>query len=123
MMTTLAHQLQYKDYDFPYESSASSAYIWKGNMPEMVQLSDGLAVDITHGVQRRHPIHDVDDQVPSIDVVTDEDRRTLKHVADKIPVQVWYVILISTAERFAFFGFREPFRKSTPTLHTMHLPH
>ena len=38
----------------------------------------------------------------------DED---LPRVADSIPVSVWLVILISTLERFAFFGLREPFRK------------
>ncbi|KAK5120443.1 hypothetical protein LTR85_006382 [Meristemomyces frigidus] len=40
----------------------------------------------------------------------DEDRHALPQVADKVPLQVWYVILINTAERFAFFGFREPFQ-------------
>ena len=38
----------------------------------------------------------------------DED---LPHVADRIPVSAWLVILISTLERFAFFGIREPFRE------------
>jgi hypothetical protein len=38
----------------------------------------------------------------------DED---LPHVADRIPVSAWLVILISTLERFAFLGIREPFRE------------
>ncbi|OQE44795.1 hypothetical protein PENCOP_c002G01658 [Penicillium coprophilum] len=34
----------------------------------------------------------------------------LPRVADSISVSVWLVILISTFERFAFFGIREPFQ-------------
>ncbi|KAJ6160298.1 peptide transporter ptr2 [Penicillium chermesinum] len=60
---------------------------------------------VSHPTQQS-PEKAVDRILPNESSTSEE---KLPRVADKIPVSVWLVILVSTLERFAFFGIREPF--------------
>jgi POT family proton-dependent oligopeptide transporter len=79
-------------------------------MPEVVEIGDRLSVDI-RPTQQPPCINEKSSDAGSLHGtrIGDED---LTRVADNIPIAVWLVILISTLERFAFFGIREPFRES-----------
>jgi hypothetical protein len=78
-------------------------------MPEIVEIGDRLSLDIRftqplpHRNEKSSDTHSLHGASSG-----DED---LPRVADDIPLAVWLVILISTLERFAFFGIREPFRE------------
>ena len=80
-------------------------------MPETVEIGDRLSLDIRPTPQLPFTSEKAPGSVGAAGTRGgDED---LPRVADSIPVSVWLVILISTLERFAFFGLREPFRKFT----------
>lgn len=58
-------------------------------------------------------LSDVNEKTPNSNEANEKSNQDeyLPRVADRIPVSAWLVILISTLERFAFFGIREPFRE------------
>jgi hypothetical protein len=78
-------------------------------MSEVVEIGDRPPTD-TRPTQQSPCTNEraTDTTRPNLRSSDDED---LLHVADSISVSVWLVILISTLERFAFFGIREPFRR------------
>lgn len=79
-------------------------------MPEIVEIGPRLSVDIRPTQQSPHTNEKSSDTENSLHGASIGDG-DLPRVADDIPVAVWFVILISTLERFAFFGIREPFRE------------
>lgn len=80
-----------------------------GSMSEVIEIGDRLPTN-TRPRQKSLCTSEraTDTTRPDLRSGHDED---LPHVADSIPVSAWLVILISTLERFAFFGIREPFRR------------
>ena len=47
---------------------------------------------------------------PATDEPTEEERATLRHVADKIPWSAFLVAIIELAERFTYYGLSGPFQ-------------
>ena len=41
---------------------------------------------------------------------TDEEMKTLRHVAEKIPMSCWLVAIVELSERFAYYGLSTPFQ-------------
>jgi len=78
-------------------------------MPEIVEVGDRLSVDL-RPTQQLPCTNEKSFDTDSLHGASSDDE-DLPRVADSIPVAVWLVILISTLERFAFFGIREPFRE------------
>jgi POT family proton-dependent oligopeptide transporter len=78
-------------------------------MAEVLEIESCLQADIRVARQLSH----VNEKTPSSDGANEPSNQVedLPRVADRIPVSAWLVILISTFERFAFFGIREPFRE------------
>ena len=78
-------------------------------MSEAAQIGDRLSVDI-RSTQRLPCANEKSSETNGLHGASSGDE-DLPRVADSIPMAVWLVILISTLERFAFFGIREPFRE------------
>lgn len=79
-------------------------------MAEMAQAQDGLPVEVTIDLQEKSCV-DSSILPASNSEQYRIDMEGLPRVADKVPIQVWFVMLISTSERFAFYGLQAPFRK------------
>lgn len=80
-----------------------------GSMSEVVEIVGRLPTD-TRPTQQSPCTNEKAPDTTRPNETSSQDEN-LPHVADSIPVSVWLVILISTLERFAFFGIREPFRE------------
>ncbi|KAJ5198563.1 Oligopeptide transporter [Penicillium cinerascens] len=78
-------------------------------MSEVVGIGDRLPTD-TRPTQQSPCTNEKAPETTGSNETSSQDE-DLPHVADRIPVSVWLVILISTLERFAFFGIREPFHE------------
>ncbi len=68
------------------------------------------ADDRGHG----HEIADDDDA----DTPTEEDRQTLRKVADKLPYSTFLVALVELCERFAYYGMSGPFQVRAQFYHS-----
>lgn len=52
----------------------------------------------------------VDDNGNPLEEPTEEDRHTLRRVADKIPIAAYSVVIVELCERFAYYGLSGPFQ-------------
>ncbi|KAJ5195227.1 uncharacterized protein N7498_008665 [Penicillium cinerascens] len=78
-------------------------------MAEVLEVGNCLQVD-TRITRQLSPANEKTLSSDGTNETSNQDE-DLPRVADQIPVSAWLVILISTLERFAFFGIREPFRE------------
>ena len=78
-------------------------------MAEAIEIGNCLRAD-ARATQQLSPENEKTLSLDGANVTCNQDE-DLPQVADQIPLSVWLVILISTLERFAFFGIREPFRE------------
>jgi len=98
---------------FPVASSTLSdptRLTQRREMAEIVEAQDGLPVEVTIDSQEQSCVDSSILPGSSSEQYRIEMER-LPRVADKVPIQVWFVMLISTSERFAFYGLQAPFRK------------
>ncbi len=82
-------------------------------MAEAGMVPDGQPM--LHSTHLQEQLYSNKESIP--DNIVDGEA-SFPRIADKVPVQVWIIILISTLERFAFFGLREPFRMRFPYKHS-----
>lgn len=54
-------------------------------------------------------------------IITDEDRSTLRKVADSLPRGMWFVTIAECCERFAFYGLSGPFQNYIQNSYYDHL--
>lgn len=80
-------------------------------MAEIGQATAGLPVEVMIDSQNQPCVDKNIVPASSSKRQTQDQLETLPRVADKVPIQVWFVMLISTSERFAFYGLQAPFRK------------
>ena len=74
---------------------------------ELLEAGDGLQADSPAA----QPLSHADKKTLTSNGGNEGNHEDLPHVADKIPISAWSVILISALDCFASFGIREPFRK------------
>jgi dipeptide/tripeptide permease len=50
------------------------------------------------------------ESMQSVDDTIGEHDKDIPRLADRVPPQIWFAMIISTCERFAYYGLQSPFR-------------
>lgn len=75
------------------------------------RVNDGK--DMAGGIEPKKPDHEVEvsrSDTPDGGEPTDEEKQTLRKVADKLPWSAFLVCVIELCERFTYYGLSGPFQ-------------
>ena len=79
----------------------------RNTVPTALQKEDHISATsnaLVHGKSVSNSVSSYDDEP------TEEELRTLRRVADKLPKSAWLVAIIELCERFAYYGLSGPFQ-------------
>ena len=89
-----------------------SAYDMAEVQPRQEVESGAALKDPQKGKQHIREISTIDSIVSREDEPTEQEKLTLRRVADKLPKSAWLVAVIELCERFAYYGLSGPFQVS-----------